>query len=194
MAAQDPQPNSSISQSSGRESSGGGGVLTRKLGPLPTWVWLLIMTAAGVGFWLWSKSHSAAKSTGSGSGTTGERFVPSFVIQNYDQEPPGVTPPRRRPPVNPGGPDQGGGDGSGGWKQITVPAKWDGWTLSQIAKYLHWTPETLSDVISANAQGGKHVTASTVYHTGDTLIRPIGEDNPGGNPPKKPKPKGGSGG
>jgi hypothetical protein len=66
--------------------------------------------------------------------------------------------------------------GDGGWKTITVKKDWNGWSLDKIARYLHWTPETKADVLEANARGGKEIRGSTVFHTGDSLIRPVGSD------------------
>jgi cytoskeletal protein RodZ len=44
-----------------------GNVLTRKVGPLPTWAWLAISIAGGVGF-IWWRNHKAASSAAADSG------------------------------------------------------------------------------------------------------------------------------
>lgn len=55
-------------------------------------------------------------------------------------------------------------------KEITVPRDE---TLGQLAKYLHWTPETLSQVEELNAVSGKELTAKSKLKKGSTIIRPV---------------------
>lgn len=61
-----------------------GNVLTRKLGPLPTWAWILIAAALVFGV-AWWRQRSKPSSDTAGSGQ-----VPQFVNQTYvSPEPPG---------------------------------------------------------------------------------------------------------
>lgn len=62
----------------------GGNVLTRKVGPLPTWGWLAIITAAGLLYYLHSKS-TAATPAASTATTAAAAGVPQNVqvYQNY---------------------------------------------------------------------------------------------------------------
>jgi hypothetical protein len=66
------------------------GLLTNKLGPLPTWGWL------GIGFvayYLYEKNKAGSSAPASGT--------PDYVFQNYNQLPPAApTPPA---PTSPGG-------------------------------------------------------------------------------------------
>lgn len=65
-------------------------VLTRKLGPLPTWGWMGIGTAAvgGIALYLAHKQGSSASTAAStDTGTTSTSNVPDYVFQNYNQLP-----------------------------------------------------------------------------------------------------------
>lgn len=53
-----------------RETPGGGNVLTRKVGPLPTWAWLGIIGIGGAAVWYFYKSRQA--NAAASSGTTGQ--------------------------------------------------------------------------------------------------------------------------
>lgn len=151
-------------------SSGGSsfGFLTRKLGPLPVWAYAAI--AVGGYYWYTHYGPGASSSSPQSAGTS-----PIIVVGGGggDEDTDTSTDTRGHGKPKPK-PKPGPGPGGGSWKSITVPAAWNGWSLERIAKYLHWTPETLQDVIDANARGGKKITAKTVFHTGDTIIRPIG--------------------
>jgi hypothetical protein len=149
------------------KASGGSsfGFLSRKLGPLPVWAYALIIVAAY--YWYTHYGPGASSSSTAQQGATS----PIIIVGGSG-----------------GGGDaddaHGGGGGGGGkqkkpgpqgsWKTITVPKAWNGWTLDRIAKYLHWDPQTLADVEKANARGGKEITGKTTFHTGDTLLRPLG--------------------
>lgn len=73
--------------------AGGGNVLTRKIGPLPTWAWVAIAAAALLG-WAYYKNRTSSSSTGSGA-TTDASQVPQFVNQTFTT----VTPPTAPNPV-----------------------------------------------------------------------------------------------
>jgi hypothetical protein len=72
-------------------------VLTRKLGPLPTWAWLGIATA-GVGAYYLVSGGSLGSLTGSsssGSSSSGSSSVPDNVYQIQNQIPPQAPTPDR---------------------------------------------------------------------------------------------------
>jgi hypothetical protein len=72
--------------------SGGGNVLTRKLGPLPTWVWVAIVSAIILAYVV-IKQRGSSSSTASGSGTTADASqVPQFVNQTYTTVSPPAAP------------------------------------------------------------------------------------------------------
>jgi hypothetical protein len=156
------------------------GFLGRKIGPLPVWAYALIL----LGLYYWYTHYGPGASSSSAAQQAGTS--PIIIVggggggadEDHGGKPkvPGAPP----PPPPPGG--------GGGWKSITVPSAWNGWNLDRIAKYLHWTPETLADVEEANAQGGKEITGKTVFHTGDTILRPIGSAK--GQPPPASSPPG----
>lgn len=73
------------------------GLLTNRIGPLPTWGWLGIATAGGGAFYLWHKSKSGGQPP-----AEGEADVPDYVFQNYNEMPP------EQPAPRPGRPDPGG--------------------------------------------------------------------------------------
>ena len=52
-----------------RETPGGGNVLTRKVGPLPTWAWLGIIGIGGAAVWYFYKSRQASAAASSGTAT-----------------------------------------------------------------------------------------------------------------------------
>lgn len=72
-----------MSEMQAEAPSGGGGILTRRVGPLAVWAWLLIITVAGGAYYLWkSRSSSSSSSTTSGTGTeTPSSSVPDYVSQ-----------------------------------------------------------------------------------------------------------------
>lgn len=157
MAASDPQ----------QATGGGGNMLTRKLGPLPTWGWLAIVTVLFAAYYLYQK-HKQASSASQGSGaspTTGEAFVPEFVINN-DEEPPGG-PPAKRPPQPKPKPGGNGGD----WKEITVERDQ---TFAQLARDYHWDSATIRAIQQANQIAGKgQLRPGTTLHKGQVILRPI---------------------
>lgn len=73
-------------------------LLTRKLGPLPTWGWLGIATAGFGAYYLYSKNSSASTGT---SSTTSSSAVPDYVFQNYNQVPAPAPPPVHNPKPGP---------------------------------------------------------------------------------------------
>jgi hypothetical protein len=95
------------------ESSGGGNVFTRKMGPLPLWAWLGLATLVAVGYYMYSKNKSASStsnpaSTGGSAGTVDQSLVPQFVNQTYvENNPPSApatsttTPPVKAPAAKP---------------------------------------------------------------------------------------------
>ena len=89
-------------------------VLTRKIGPLPTWAWIAILSAIVIGYAYWRNKQSAASSTPTG---TDASQVPQFVNQVYTNP----VPPVAGPPGPPGPPGQPGIPGEPG--PIGVPGK-----------------------------------------------------------------------
>jgi LysM repeat protein len=89
-------------------SSGGGNVLTHKLGPLPTWVWIVIIGLAIIAWSWWkNKSASAASSANTAASSTPADQVPQFVNQTYTTvTPPSVSVTDTEPatPASPAGP------------------------------------------------------------------------------------------
>jgi hypothetical protein len=67
-----------------------GNVLTRKVGPLPTWGWLAIATGAAGAFYLYEKHKQA------GTGSVNASNVPDYVFQNYNELPPAAPPPKKK--------------------------------------------------------------------------------------------------
>src|SRR5271165_5807381 len=89
-------------------ASGGGNVLTHKLGPLPTWVWIAVI-GLGIVAWSWwkNKSASAASSANTAASSTPADQVPQFVNQTYTTVTPptvNVTTPAAPPVSQPTGP------------------------------------------------------------------------------------------
>lgn len=147
-------------------------VLTRKIGPLPTWGWIAI---GGTGILIWAFfANRSAQNQSTQSGPQGN-LTPPVVVQNFppESEPPPPGPPtghhRHKPPK---GGDGDGDDGSGkdsDTKQITVTKNE---TLDDLAKYLHWSPSTLKQVEEMNAIQGQELKGSSKLHKGQTIIRP----------------------
>jgi nucleoid-associated protein YgaU len=99
--------------------SGGGNILTQRLGPLATWVWLLIGTLLVGAIALYLR-HKAGNKTSATAGqaapgqTAGVQQVPDIILQNYEgantqtvgpttvnPAAPPVTPPSQPPPEPP---------------------------------------------------------------------------------------------
>jgi hypothetical protein len=130
---------------------------------IPSWVW--IGGAALLAYLYFSRSSSASSSgkplTGGGGGTitTGNTRINKDAInisvmmdgQGTGQKQPSPT----------------GGDTT---KQITVPKDE---TLGALAKYLHWSKDTLAQVEELNAVGGQELTAASKLHKGQTIVRPV---------------------
>src|SRR5215469_12643109 len=88
-----------------RPASGGGNVLTHKLGPLPTWLWIALAALIIVAWAYWRNrqaSNASAANTSAASSTPASD-VPQFVNQTYTT----VTPPSvnvtNTPPATSGG-------------------------------------------------------------------------------------------
>jgi len=80
----------------------GGSLLTRRIGPLPTWQWLAVITLAGLAYYVLvarKKTAAATSSTSTTSPTTSSADVPQFVIQNTFPSPP-MTPAANNITVN----------------------------------------------------------------------------------------------
>lgn len=155
MAISDPQ-----------QATGGGSLLTRKLGPLPTWGWLAIVTVVFAAFYLYQKHKQSQNAQNSSTGTSptmGEAFVPDIVIQN--EQPPSGPPPKRPPKPKPE-PDQ-----DSGWKEITVERDQ---TFAEMARDYHWTPATIRAIAQANQIAGKgQLRPGTKLHKGQVILRPV---------------------
>ena len=97
-------------------TTGGGNILTQRLGPLATWVWLLIATIGIGAIVLWQKHKGGTTATAQAQPgqTAGVQDVPDIILQNYttqtqtdtDTAPPTTTkpPPVVTPPHVPGPP------------------------------------------------------------------------------------------
>lgn len=63
-------------------------LLTRKLGPLPTWGWLGIVTGLGLVYYEYEKKKAGTATTAATTATsTAASNVPDYVFQNYNQIP-----------------------------------------------------------------------------------------------------------
>lgn len=82
-------------------SSGGGGLLTGKMGPLPVWAWLAIMTVVGIGFYLYEQ-HKKGTAAPAATSTTmsGAAGIPDYVSQTTVN----LTEPAESEPVTTGTP------------------------------------------------------------------------------------------
>jgi hypothetical protein len=122
-------------------SSGGGNILTRKLGPLPVWGWMGIGLVAAIGWYMIQKKKTPAATTAqsASSGTTDTSLIPQFVNQVYTNgRPPSGHNPRAGTTTTAPPTESGGSvimsipDGSGGWEQVSFPNqaavdKWNAW-------------------------------------------------------------------
>jgi LysM repeat protein len=94
-----------MSEMTAEPSGGGGGILTRRIGPLAVWMWLAIVTVLGVGYYLYAKSKAGSSDASGTSGTGSETpssDVPDYISQTTINltEPPstGATPPPGKAP------------------------------------------------------------------------------------------------
>ena len=69
-----------------REAPGGGNVLTKKVGPLPTWAWLGIIGIGGAAVWYFYKSRQA-KAAADSTGTTTAGSAGNCTDTNGDTVP-----------------------------------------------------------------------------------------------------------
>lgn len=156
------------------ETAKKGNVLTRKIGPLPTWGWIAI---GGTGILIWAFFANRNSSQNQNQGGPQGNLTPPVVVQNFPPEaeppPPGQPTGHHRHKKKPGDDDGDGDNGSGrdsDTKQIRVSKDE---TLGELAKYLHWSKGTLKQVEEMNAVEGKELTGSSKLHRGQTIIRPV---------------------
>ncbi len=78
-----------------------GNILTRKVGPLPTWGWLAIVTGGGIAYYLYSGSGSSSALSSGTSTTSAPNAVYPINITNQipTQAPPPVPNPKPKGPV-----------------------------------------------------------------------------------------------
>lgn len=127
---------------------GGGNVLTRKIGPLPTWAWVAIVSAILIG-WAYFRSKQAGSSTTAADTTatgTDASQVPQFVNQTYTS----VTPPAAGAPPPPA--PTPGGTQIPGHHVVTASGKQ---TLAQIAKQYGTSP---ADIIAYTRKHKTHIS------------------------------------
>jgi hypothetical protein len=146
------------------QSSGAGGTLKSKWGPLPVWGWLLLVTVA-IGIY-WLIASRKAKSSGSSAGSQGGPGAvgqPGVVVINQDDGGEGDTGPAPKGSKPPKPPES--------TRQITLTKDE---TLGQLAKQRHWSQETEQDVEQQNVtQGGGHWTPGTRLKKGQEVVRPL---------------------
>lgn len=142
-------------------------VMTRKIGPLPTWGWVGITGGVIVAYELYKSRSSAAAAVSSG---TGSSTVPQFVNQTY------VSP---GPPMAPHGEDNDKDDkgkgGTGPFRQVATGteslnqiAKARGTTVAHIiaiTKASHIDDKNLKAFLAAAAHPGRKLPKGTVYYT-----------------------------
>lgn len=112
---------------------GGGNVLTRKIGPLPTWAWVAIVSVLLIGYAYWRTKQSGTAADTTATGTDASQ-VPQFVNQTYTS----VTPPAAGAPPPPA--PAPGGTQIPGHHVVTATGHE---TLAQIAKRYHTTPAAI---------------------------------------------------
>jgi hypothetical protein len=148
--------------SAGGGGQGLGGVLTRRLGPLPTWGYLAIITVLLGAYYLYEKHKAgtaapAATATQATAGqVTGAQNVPDYVFQNTVNLPtppasPAVAAPTPVPPTPTPAPS------TSGTMSYTTGGKGER-TLAQLATALGTTPQVLiADTINhpGDVNGGK---------------------------------------
>lgn len=147
---------------------GGGNVLTRKIGPLPTWAWVAIVSVILIGYAYW-RNKQAASSTDATADTSADGTdasqVPQFVNQTYTSVTPPATTGAPAPPpatTTPGGGTTPGGTQIPGHHVVTSTGKQ---TLAQIAKQYKTTPAA---IIAFTKQHKTHIspTESKFLKTG----------------------------
>src|SRR5260370_37509767 len=87
----------------GRKSAGKENVLTRKIGPLPTWAWTAIIAAIVLLYVLLHGKSSSSSSNQGGGKARGTSLVPPVILhgrRGHDRD-------RRKHGVDPGGPRKG---------------------------------------------------------------------------------------
>lgn len=126
---------------------GGGNVLTRKIGPLPTWAWVAIVSVILIAFAYWRNSQSGGSTAASSTAADGTDAsqVPQFVNQTYTS----VTPPAAGPPTAAPTP---GGTQIPGHHVVTATGKE---TLAQIAKRYGTSP---ADIIAYTKKHKTHIS------------------------------------
>ena len=148
------------------QPSSGGNVLTRRIGPLPTWAWVAIVGGVIVAYELY-KSYSSG-STAASSTATPASDVPQFVNQTYVS---GV------PPTAPGPPGPTGPPGTGhspnrrvatGEDTLTAIAKERGTTVAHLIAVTKAAPisaENLKKFLAAAAHPNRKLPKGTVFYT-----------------------------
>lgn len=126
---------------------GGGNVLTRKIGPLPTWAWVAIVSVILIGYAYWRNKQAGTTATPdtTADGTDASQ-VPQFVNQTYTS----VTPPAAGAPP-PAAPTPGGTQ-IPGHHVVTATGKE---TLAQIAKKYGTSP---ADIIAYTLKHKTHIS------------------------------------
>jgi len=148
----------------------GGNVLTRKIGPLPTWAWLTLGLAGGVGYIWWrnrqnasatAADNTATDTAAAGTESSGDDAGSIATLQSEIQQLQGEesTPP---PDIGPPLPGIGGGK----VKVLTVPKAE---TLAAYAKSRKWNSATLKAVEALNG-----LSASSKLKKGQKIVRPTG--------------------
>jgi hypothetical protein len=88
-----------------QHTAGSMGFLTRKLGPLPTWIWMALALLAALAFSLWQKNKAAASAATDTADTASvPDQTPPNVFQTYVYDTDINTPPsggRQHPPSGP---------------------------------------------------------------------------------------------
>jgi hypothetical protein len=144
----------------------GGNFFTTKYFGIPGW--MILAGVAVIGYMLLrNKSGSTPTNQttgGGGSVKTGATTVrKGAIVINVKQGEGGHNP---QPGPNPGG--------FGEYKSISVPKNM---TLDALAKYMHWDPDTLSDIEGSpqpsGTYEGKTLTGKQKLKAGDTIDRPI---------------------
>jgi LysM repeat protein len=189
MAASAPAP---------EKRSGGGNLLTQRLGPLATWVWLLIATLLIGAYYLYEKHKqgtTAATATTATGATANASGVPDIILQDYGSPvtqtvtgPPAGSAPPSQPAPAPA--TQAAGTPPAAKPKAAAPKpappsqpifnSWHtvqkGETLASIARDLHITREQLAHANGFGTGAG--------LRTGQVLRVP--SPAPGGKPNKAP--------
>jgi hypothetical protein len=147
------------------DNEGGGNFFTTRYFGIPGWVILAGIAVLG---YLYFRNQSGTTPTnqtsgGGGSVRTGNTDVRKGAIVINVKQGGGGNP---QPGPNPGG--------FGEYKSITVPRNM---TLDKLAKYMHWSDDTVADIEGAKQPSGTYegqtLTGNFKLKRGDTIDRPI---------------------